>query len=170
MALLPIFTAPDPVLTQKAKPVETITPEILTLLDDMVETMIHVEGVGLAANQVGVLKRVLVYDVSKTDTPEPHNVINPEIIWSSDETEALEQGCFSVPEQYASVVRPMKVKVRYMDETGANKEIEAEGLLSHVLQHEIDHLNGVLMYDRVSPLKRSMMVKKAAKIKKLSTS
>lgn len=167
MALLPILTAPDPRLKKKAKAVEKVDDGIRQLMADMLETMYAAPGVGLAAPQVGVLKRLLVLDVAREGEPKtPLKVVNPEIVWVSDDDSVYEEGCLSVPEHYAEVVRPRAVKVRYLDETGAAREIEAEGLLATCLQHEIDHLDGVLFIDHLSALKRNMILRKLLKEKK----
>lgn len=167
MAILDILTAPDPVLKKKADPVEEITDEIRTLLDDMLETMYDAPGVGLAAPQVGVLKRVIVVDVAGDDEdPAPMKMINPEVVWSSDETDLYEEGCLSVPESFSEVERPERVRIKYQDETGELCEIDADGLLSTCVQHEIDHLDGTLFIDHISRIKRSMILRKLTKMKK----
>ena len=164
MALLPILTAPDPRLKKKAKPAEKVDDGIRQLMADMLETMYVAPGIGLAAPQVGVLKRVLVLDVAREGEPRtPLKIVNPEIVWVSDDDSVYEEGCLSVPEHYAEVVRPRAVKVRYLDETGAAREIDADGLLATCLQHEIDHLDGVLFIDHLSALKRNMLLRKLAK-------
>jgi peptide deformylase len=167
MALLPILTAPDPRLKKKAQPVEKVDDGIRQLMADMLETMYAAPGIGLAAPQVGVGQRVLVLDVAREgEPPNPLKIVNPEIVWASDDDAAYEEGCLSVPEHYAEVVRPRAVKVRYLDEAGAQREIEAEGLLATCLQHEIDHLDGVLFIDHLSALKRNMILRKLLKEKK----
>lgn len=167
MAILDILTAPDPVLKKKADPVEEITDEIRTLLDDMLETMYDAPGIGLAAPQVGVLKRVIVVDVAGDDEdPAPMKMINPEVVWSSDETDLYEEGCLSVPESFSEVERPERVRIKYQDETGELCEIDADGLLSTCVQHEIDHLDGTLFIDHISRIKRSMILRKLTKMKK----
>jgi|SRR5688572_3202646 len=167
MALLPILTAPDPRLKKKAQPVATVDDGIRRLMADMLETMYAAPGIGLAAPQVGVSQRVLVLDVAREgEPPSPMKVVNPEIVWASDDDAAYEEGCLSVPEHYAEVVRPRAVKVRYLDETGAEREIEADGLLATCIQHEIDHLDGVLFIDHLSALKRNMILRKLLKEKK----
>jgi peptide deformylase len=167
MALLPILTAPDPRLKQKAVAVEAVDAETVRLMDDMLETMYDAPGIGLAAPQVGVLKRVIVVDIAREgEPPRPMKLANPEILWASEDTKSYEEGCLSVPEQYDSVIRPDRVKVRYLDETNTRREIETDGLLAVVLQHEIDHLNGVLFVDYLSSLKRNMMLRKVRKLKK----
>ncbi|MDV7337955.1 peptide deformylase [Terasakiella sp. A23] len=167
MAILKILTAPDPVLKKKAQPVEEVTDDIRTLLDDMVETMYDAPGIGLAAPQVGVLKTVIVIDVTKDeDEPFVYKMVNPEIVWSSDELGTYEEGCLSVPESYSEVERPERVKVRYLDENGQSMEVECDGLLATCVQHEIDHLNGKLFIDHISRIKRSMIMRRLTKLKK----
>ena len=167
MALLPILTAPDPRLKKKSKPVETVDDSIRQLMADMLSTMYAAPGIGLAAPQVGVLKRVIVIDAAREGDPSrPLKLANPEIVWASDDDNAYEEGCLSVPEHYAEVVRPRAVRVRYLDETGAERLIEAEGLLATCLQHEIDHLDGILFLDHLSALKRTMILRKLLKEKK----
>jgi peptide deformylase len=167
MAILPILTAPDPRLKKKAKPVDKVDDGVRTLMADMLETMYAAPGIGLAAPQVGVSLRVIVLDVARDDEPKaPMKLANPEIVWASDDDNTYEEGCLSVPEHYAEVVRPRAVKVRYLDDTGAAREIEAEGLLATCLQHEIDHLDGILFLDHLSALKRNMILRKLLKEKK----
>mgnify|MGYP001461363013 CR=1 FL=1 len=167
MALLPILTAPDPLLKKKSQPVEKVDDKIRTLLDDMLDTMYDAPGIGLAAPQVGVLKRVIVIDVSGEEgTPKPYKMVNPEIVWSSDDISTYEEGCLSVPENYSEVERPSQVKVKYLDENGEEQLLEADGLLATCVQHEIDHLEGTLFIDHISRIKRSMILRKLQKIKK----
>ena len=167
MAVLPILTAPDPVLKSKSKPVTAVDDRIRALMDDMVETMYHAPGIGLAAPQVGVLERVIVMDIARKDEDRaPIRMVNPEIVWASDADNVYEEGCLSVPEHYADVVRPAEVKVRYLDEAGAKHEIHATGLLATVVQHEMDHLDGVLFLDHLSSLKRNMILRKLLKARK----
>jgi peptide deformylase len=164
MAILPIITLPDPRLRQTSKPVERVDAEILRLLDDMLETMYDAPGVGLAAIQVAVAKRVVVIDVAKKDEkPSPVFLVNPEIIWASEELSSYEEGCLSVPDYYEDVQRPARVRVRHLDRAGATIEFDAEGLLATAVQHEIDHLDGGLFIDHLSRLKRERVVKKFAK-------
>ncbi|MCS6779051.1 MAG: peptide deformylase [Geminicoccaceae bacterium] len=164
MAVRRILIAPHPLLKLKARPVERIDEEIRRLMDDMLETMYRAPGIGLAAPQVGVSLRVVVVDLAKKDEPPaPLRLLNPEITWSAEEQVAMEEGCLSLPEQFAEVTRPAAVRVRYRDEEGQEKEIEADGLLARCLQHEIDHLDGILFVDRLSPLKRNMIMRKLAK-------
>lgn len=167
MSLLPILIAPDPRLKAKAQPVDKLDEGLNRLIDDMFETMYQAPGIGLAAPQVGVTKRVIVVDIAKKDEDRrPMALINPEILWLSEETSSYEEGCLSVPEQYADVTRPAKVRVRFMDRQGEIREIEADGLLATVLQHEIDHLSGTLFVDHLSTLKRGMILRKLEKAKK----
>ncbi len=167
MAILEILTAPDPVLKKKAEPVTEVTDEIRTLLDDMSDTMYDAPGIGLAAPQVGVLKRVIVIDVHDEDEePKLYKMINPEVIWESEVHGTYEEGCLSVPQSYSEVERPAQVKVKYLDENGDEHEIEADGMLATCVQHEIDHLNGTLFIDHISRIKRSIIIRKLQKLKK----
>jgi peptide deformylase len=167
MALLPIIVAPDPRLSQPCAKVEKVDVEIVRLMDDMLETMYDAPGIGLAAPQVGVLKRIIVVDVSKDpDAPKPMQLVNPEIVWASDELNEYEEGCLSLPDHYSQVTRPARVRVRYMDRDGETQEIETDGLLATCLQHEIDHLDGVLFVDHISKLKRNVILRKLQKTKK----
>lgn len=169
MAVLNILVAPHPVLKQKAKPVGKVDARIAKLMDDMVETMYAANGIGLAAPQIGVLERVIVVDVhEKGEKPNPIRLANPEIVWSSDDKRLCEEGCLSVPEQYSEVTRPKAVRVRYLDEQNEIREIEADGMLATCLQHEIDHLNGVLFVDHLSSLKRNMILRKVQKQQRAS--
>ncbi|MDD4520101.1 MAG: peptide deformylase [Alphaproteobacteria bacterium] len=169
MSTLKIYEYPESVLRQKAKRIEKITPEIKQKLSDMLETMYLDDGVGLAANQVGLLERLVVIDVShEKDDPKPLKMINPEIIKHSDETSEGEEGCLSLPDQSAVVERYDTVTVRYMDEEGMEHTIEGKGLLSVALQHELDHLEGKLFIDRISPLKRNIIIRKLRKDKRRS--
>lgn len=167
MARLPILVAPHPILKRKAQPVAEVDARVVKLMDDMVETMYDANGIGLAAPQVGVLDRVIVVDVHEKGEPaNPMRLANPEIVWSSDEKSVCEEGCLSVPEQYAEVTRPQRIRVRYMDEKNQQQEIEADGMLATCIQHEIDHLNGVLFVDYLSMLKRNILLKKVQKMQK----
>lgn len=161
-----IIKVPDAVLREKARPVETVDDALRRQLDKMLHTMYEAPGIGLAANQVGMLNRVLVMDIAQRDEPEtrkPIFMINPEIIWESEEPSLWEEGCLSIPGQYAEVERPLEVRVRYLGYDGKQKEDTFHGLGSHCVQHEIDHLNGVLFIDHLSALKRNMILKKAKK-------
>jgi peptide deformylase len=167
MAKLPILIAPDSRLKTKAKPVAAVDDRVRQLADDMLETMYAAPGIGLAAPQIGVLERIIVIDVAgKDEPPAPLRLINPEITWASEDLQTAEEGCLSLPEQWAEVVRPAEVKVRYLDETGAPQEMQATGLLATCVQHEIDHLNGVLFVDHISALRRNMILRKVQKWKK----
>lgn len=167
MAKLEIIVAPDPRLKLKAKPVGTVTPEIRQLMDDMLETMYAAPGIGLAAPQVGRPLRLIVVDVSKKDGErKPYRMADPELVWASEETVPYEEGCLSLPDQFAEVVRPKAVRVRYRDETDTVREIEADGLLAVCVQHEIDHLSGTLFVDHISALRRNMILRKLQKVKK----
>ena len=167
MAILPIIIAPDPRLKLIAAPVGRVDDEIRQLMDDMLETMYQAPGVGLAAPQVGVLKRVIVVDAAAKDTePAPLRFANPELLEVSDEDANYEEGCLSLPEHYANVVRPARARVRYLDHENEIREIDAEGLLGTCIQHEMDHLDGILFVDHLSALKRNMILRKLTKFKK----
>ncbi|MCO5063651.1 MAG: peptide deformylase [Rhizobiaceae bacterium] len=165
MSIKPLVILPDPLLRQVSEPVASVDERIKTLARDMFETMYDAPGIGLAAIQVGVPLRMLVIDLAKEDEPKaPQLFINPEIVESSDERSVYEEGCLSIPDYYAEVERPASVRVRYVDGSGKEQEMQAEGLLATCLQHEIDHLNGVLFIDHISKLKRDMVVKKFKKL------
>jgi peptide deformylase len=167
MALRDILILPDKRLRLVCEPVKTIDREIKTLVADMFETMYEAPGIGLAAIQVGVPRRVVTMDLAKKeDGKEPRVFINPEILWTSEEKAIYEEGCLSIPEFYEDVERPAQVRVKYLDLEGREQELEASGLLATCLQHEIDHLNGVLFIDHISRLKRERVVKKFAKAAK----
>ncbi|WP_404381115.1 peptide deformylase [Caenispirillum salinarum] len=166
MALLPILVAPDPRLKTKAKPVEKVDAETAQLMEDMLETMYAAPGIGLAAPQVGVSKRVIVVDVAPEGEKNPLRMANPEILWASDDLREYEEGCLSLPEQYDAVTRPDRVKVRFLDHQNEIREIEADGLLATCIQHEIDHLDGKLFVDYLSSLRRNMVLRKLTKLKK----
>lgn len=170
MSILILREYPDPILHQKAESVTKFDDELRLFLDDMLETMYADHGAGLAAPQVGVSKRMIVLDAEQKEDEDGHHqkgnpmaLVNPEIIYKSEETIFFCEGCLSVPEQRADVERHQKVKVRYQDKTGAVKEIEAEDYLAVILQHEIDHLDGILYIDHLSRLKRNMLLKKLEK-------
>ncbi len=169
MAIRPLVILPDSQLRLVSAPVASVTPEIRKLAEDMLETMYDAPGIGLAAIQIGKPVRLVTIDVSKKseddeETPKaPMVFVNPEVTWSSEEKNVYEEGCLSIPEYYEEVERPARVKVRYMDLDGAIQEIEADGLLATCLQHEIDHLNGVLFIDYLSRLKRERVTKRFAK-------
>jgi peptide deformylase len=175
MAIRRIYETPEPVLRQISKPVETFDAELTTLVADMFETMYAAPGIGLAAVQVGVPIRLLVIDLQEPEDAEdpespvvrqPRVFINPEILWHSDNEVPYTEGCLSVPEQYAEVLRPDRIRARWRDEKGNSYEEEIEGLLAVCLQHEMDHLNGVLFIDHLSRLKRDMVLKKLTKWRK----
>ncbi|MEE8333021.1 MAG: peptide deformylase [Alphaproteobacteria bacterium] len=167
MPVLQIIKAPDPILKRKCAAVERVDDEIRQLMDDMLETMYAAPGVGLAAPQTGVLKRVIVVDVSQPDGPRaPLMMANPEIIEASEEITLREEGCLSFPDHYAEVKRPDWVRVRYLDHENEIREMEADGLLSTCVQHEMDHLDGVLFVDRISMVRRGMILRKMTKLKK----
>ncbi|MBM1169565.1 peptide deformylase [Microvirga arabica] len=167
MTIRPLVIIPDSKLRLVSEPVQEITGEIRRLADDMLETMYDAPGVGLAAIQIGVPVRMVTMDVSKSeDERQPMVLINPEIVWASEAKRVYEEGCLSIPEYYEEVERPDRVRFRYMDLEGATIEQEADGLLATCVQHEIDHLNGVLFIDYLSKLKRDRVMtkfKKAAK-------
>ena len=168
MAIRPILTAPDPILKQVSKPVEAVDDALRALMDDMLETMYGAPGIGLAAIQVGVAKRVIVMDVSSDEEEaDPRYFVNPEILQRAEELALYQEGCLSVPEHYADVERPAEVTVKYLDYDGNEQELEAEGLLATCIQHEIDHLNGILFIDHLSGVKRNMIVRKLVKARKL---
>lgn len=168
MALKEIITIPDPVLRENCTPIEDITPELKTLMQDMLETMYDAPGVGLAAPQINIPIRLIVMDAAQKEDEEkdPIIMINPVVLSSSDERSVYEEGCLSIPEYFAEIERPAIVKVGYRDENGDNQEKDCEGLLGTVVQHEIDHLNGVLFIDYLSKLRRDRVIKKFAKAKK----
>jgi peptide deformylase len=167
MAQLPIITAPDPRLKIKARPVSAVDNRVRRLMDDMLDTMYGAIGIGLAAPQVGQSSRVIVLDVARDgEKPQPLQLANPEILWRSPELTTGNEGCLSLPEHYAEVTRPAKIRLRYLDYQNEIREIEASGLLAMCLQHEIDHLDGVLFVDHISSLKRGMILRKLAKAKR----
>jgi peptide deformylase len=167
MALREILILPDKRLRLVSEPVKKIDAEFRKLVADMFETMYDAPGIGLAAIQVGVPKRVVTMDLSKKEEDsKPHVFINPQLVWASEEKATREEGCLSIPEFYEEVERPAKVRVTYLDLDGKEQELEAEGLLATCLQHEIDHLNGVLFIDHISRLKRSLVTKRFSKAAK----
>jgi len=164
MALLPILVAPDPCLKAKAKPVEAVDDDLRRLMDNMLETMYAAPGIGLAAPQVGVSRQVLVLDIARDgEAKAPLRMINPQITWASDEDNVYEEGCLSVPEHYAQVTRPARIRVKYLDENGQTQDRDCDGLLATVVQHEMDHLAGTLFIDHLSSLKRNMILRKLSK-------
>ena len=167
MAKLSIITAPDPRLKLVSAPVETVDAAVRALMDDLLETMYAAPGIGLAAPQVGIARRVIVADVTRDEeAPNPIKMVNPEVIWTSRETVSHEEGCLSLPEHHAEVSRPVAARIRYLDPDGIGREIEVERMLATCLLHEIDHLDGTLFVDRISKLKRDMILKKLAKAKR----
>ena len=164
MAVRDILIIPDKRLRLKSEPVKTVDKPLRKLVEDMFETMYAAPGIGLAAIQIGVPQRVVTMDLAKKDEPkQPLVFINPEVVWASDEKAVYEEGCLSIPEYYEEVERPKAVKVKFVDLDFKPQEIEAEGLLATCLQHEIDHINGVLFIDHISKLKRDRIVKKFTK-------
>ena len=170
MAKRPILCLPDPRLRAVSQNVGAVDDSVRALMDDMLETMYDAPGIGLAAIQIGVAKRVIVIDLAKKDEePAPMFIADPEILERSDDQSIYEEGCLSVPEYYEEVSRPARVRVRFLDRDNQRREIEAEGLLATCLQHEIDHLNGVLFIDHISRLKRDRIVKKFSKVARRET-
>ena len=170
MTTRPILTAPDPRLQAVSTDVETVDADIRKLVDDMADSMDAADGIGLAAVQIGVPKRVIVIDLDqKEGSKNPRAFINPKILWASEELAVFEEGCLSVPEIWDDVERPARIKAEYLDLNGKKVEIEADGMLATCLQHEMDHLEGVLFIDHFSRLKRSMAIKKLTKAKKLAS-
>lgn len=168
MALREILILPDPVLRQISEPVRAVTAKTRQIMDDMLETMYDAPGIGLAAIQTGVAQRIVTIDISRDDEPPaPLFLVNPEIIAASEDRSEYEEGCLSIPEFFEMVTRPSLVKVRYLDRMGETRELEASGILSTCIQHEIDHLNGVLFIDHISRLKRERVIKKFTKARKL---
>ena len=168
MTIKPLIILPDPILRQVSKPIETMDREVKKLADDMLETMYDAPGIGLAAIQIGVARRMLVLDVSKDgDDKTPLVFINPEVVSASDARSVYEEGCLSNPDYYAEVERPATITVKYLDRDGKEQLTEADGLLATCLQHEIDHLNGVLFIDHISKLKREIVIRKFTKAAKM---
>lgn len=166
MARLQILEAPHPLLKARAAPVERIDDELRRLIEDMFETMYEAPGIGLAAPQVGVPKRLVVVDVAEGEERRPMTLINPEVTWFAEQVALAEEGCLSLPGQFADVIRPTGVRLRYLDERGEANELAADGLLARCIQHEIDHLNGILFIDHLSPLRRKMILRKLAKTRR----
>jgi peptide deformylase len=167
MAIRPILTLPDPILRKKAAPIERVDDTLRRLMGDMLLTMYEAPGIGLAAPQIGVSRRLIVMDPAKDDAPKtPLVMVNPEILERSEELRLHEEGCLSIPDFTAEVERPAKTRVSYIDRDGKQQEIELEGIWSTLVQHEIDHLNGVLFIDYLSRLKRDMVVRKFTKQKR----
>lgn len=168
MALLDIIVAPDPRLKKKSVAVDSVDKATASLMKDMLATMYEAPGVGLAAPQVGILQRIIVADPAReNEKPQPIKMANPEILWSSDEIKEYEEGCLSLPEEYDLVQRPDRIKVQYLDENNQIQVLEADGMLAVVVQHEINHLDGVLFVDHISSLKRSIILRRLTKFKKL---
>jgi peptide deformylase len=164
MAQRPIIILPDPKLRLVSTKIEQVGDSLRRLIDDMIETMHEAPGVGLAAIQIAEPIRLVVVDVArKEEPPNPQAFVNPEVLWSSEDRSTYEEGCLSIPEYYAEVERPASVRARYLDREGEMREILADGLLATVLQHEIDHLDGVLFIDHISKLKRDRVIKKFQK-------
>ena len=175
MTVLPLVISPDPRLKQKSEPVEKVDDELRIFMNDMLETMYASHGIGLAAVQVGVLKRIMVVDVGnrteryedlEDSEPNPIFFINPEIIESSDDTQDFDEGCLSFPGQYASVTRPQKIKIKYLDYHGKEQILEADGIQSICIQHEMDHLDGIVFVDHISKIKKDMILRKMKKLQK----
>jgi len=167
MTIRKILVEPNPFLRQKSQPVDKVDNSIRKLMDDMLETMYNAPGIGLAAIQIGVPKRIIVLDISKNpEKKEPMYFVNPEIVSASKDDATYEEGCLSVPGQFAEIDRPDKCHIKYLDYNGSAKELKAEGLLATCIQHEIDHLEGILFIDYLSKLKKSMIIKKLSKQKK----
>jgi len=162
-----ILTEPDPILRKKCEPLEKVDTETKKLMDDMLETMYAAPGIGLAAIQVGILKRLVVIDISKDkEKKNPIFLINPQIIHQSKKVSVYEEGCLSLPGQFAEIERPAECIIKYIDYNGKEKELKSDGLLATCIQHEVDHLNGILFIDYLSKLKKDMIIKKLVKQKK----
>lgn len=169
MTVLPIIVAPDPRLKIKARAIDTVDEDVRQFMDDMLDSMYAANGIGLAAPQVGDDRRIIVVDVARAeDEPEPIAMANPQIVGVADEDRIHEEGCLSLPDHYAEVVRPDAIRVRYLDRDNEIREIDADGILATCIQHEIDHLDGILFVDHVSALKRNMILRKLTKAKKLA--
>jgi peptide deformylase len=170
MALLPIVLAPDPRLKVKCRPVDRVDDAVRRFMDDLLETMYDAPGIGLSAPQVGDDRRIMVVDLARDpDAPAPIRMANPEIVEFSADIRLGEEGCLSLPEHFADVERPARIRVRYFDEHNATQELEAEGLLAACIQHEFDHLDGVLFVDHLSSLRRNMILRKMKKVKRFAT-
>lgn len=168
MPLLQVLQVPHPMLKRVAAPVAQVTDEIRRLMDEMLATMYAAPGIGLAAPQVGVSRRVIVVDLAKdAATRAPLRMVNPTLTWRSDEQVVMEEGCLSLPDQFAEVRRPAAVKVGYLDESGAAREVAADGMLARCLQHEIDHLDGILFIDHLSLLRRQMILRRLEKARRV---
>jgi peptide deformylase len=169
MAVLNILTFPDPLLQEKSLPVEKVDREVRQIMDDLLDTLYHVDGVGFAAPQVGIQKRVIVVDVGERDgiPSKPFLMANPHLEWVSPATQVTKEGCYSVPGFYENVIRPLEIKVSYLDENDQPQLLSASGLLADCIQHEIDHLDGILFVDHISILKRRLILSKFLKGKRL---
>jgi peptide deformylase len=168
MTIRPILTAPDPRLKRVAEEIAKVDGEIRTLIDDMLETMYEADGIGLAAVQIGVAKAVIVMDIDQKDGKRnPRVFVNPKLLWASEDLASFEEGCLSVPDIWEEVQRPARIRAEYLDRNGHKQTLEADGLLADCLQHEMDHLKGVLFIDHLSRLKRSIALRKLAKAKRL---
>ena len=168
MSILPVLIAPDPKLKLKSKSVKNVDKPERQLIEDMLETMYAEPGIGLAAPQVGYNLRIIVIDISDNkEDRQPHRIVNPVITWVSEEDNVREEGCLSLPQHYAEVVRPRAIKVNYIDQNNRPQSLEADGLLATCLQHEIDHLEGILFVDHISALKRNMILRKLIKNKRI---
>lgn len=169
MTIREILTAPDPRLRQVSAPVEVVDDSVRELMDDMLKTMYEAKGIGLAAIQVNIARRIIVMDLAgEEEEPKPLYFVNPEIVDPSEETSLYQEGCLSVPEFYEEVERPSRCRVRYLDYNGREQTLDAEGLLATCIQHEMDHLNGVLFIDRISRLKRDRIIRKLKKEQRLA--
>ncbi len=167
MAVLPIISAPDPRLKLTCEPVAKVDKEIARLMADMLETIYHVPGIGLAAPQVGRAIRVIVADIGREkDDRQPYLMANPELLWASDEVWEYEEGCLSLPGEYALLSRPEKIRVAYLDKKNQPQELEAEGILATCVLHEMDHLEGILFVDHLSKLKRDLILRRLVKQRK----
>ena len=167
MAILPVIIAPDARLKVNSALVERVDAKVRKLMDDMLETMYAAPGLGLSAVQVGVPKRVIVVDLARRgDSPTPLRLVNPELVWASDEMMTNEEGCLSLPDQYAEVTRPAAVEIRYLDDENQRRELRTEGMLATCIQHEMDHLEGVLFVDHISQLRRGIILRKLVKARK----
>lgn len=167
MAAYSIIVAPDPRLKLKSKPVAQVDDELRKLMDDLLDTMHQAKGIGLAAPQIGIQKRLIVIDAAREEEPpNPICMANPQIVDVSEDDQVREEGCLSLPEQYSEVTRPESVRVRYIDRDNEKREMDANGILAVCIQHEIDHLDGILFVDHISALKRNMILRKLTKIKK----
>ena len=167
MSVLPIITAPDSILRQKSEPVDRVDDGLRKLMDDMLETMYRAPGIGLSAIQVAVPKRIVIVDVARDqENSAPHFLVNPTIVWTADEMVSSEEGCLSLPDHFADVLRPTAVEIEFVDYHGKAQSLRAEGVLATCFQHEIDHLDGLLFVDHISALKRGMILRKLKKAKR----